>query len=212
MNDQSLSARSNLKKFGSPALWPWLTAALLSLAGCGDAPPVPEQATAPSSLPVEATDAAPPVISNTVVDPDGPEWARSLPWQAGAPCRAQAQMLYEQIGARLRGMSLEDQMQAYAERDDLGPGSTAMLPQIRAQLERLYAAEPAQLEQLPPAVAAECLALQPPVNVSRDRALACHLQHAHPTYRALYTSAAPPPADQSRTADHQLHRCLRGKI
>lgn len=160
---------------------------------------------APPSQPTATTDVVP-------VDPDGPDWANSLPWLAGAPCRAQAQLLYAQIGARRRGASLEDQMQAYAQSDDLGPGKVALLPQLRAQLEKLYAAETTQLELLPSAVAAECLAMQPPVSVSRERALECHTRYMHPTHRVLYTSATPPTDDQAATADHQFHRCLRGTI
>ena len=184
----------------------------LLLAACtGDSAPAGE--TSPSAVPAAAsTSAAPATEATAVIDPDGPDWARSLPWLAGAPCRAQAQMLYTQIGARRRGASLEDQMQAYANSDELGPGKTAILPQLRAQLEKLYAGETTQLELLPPAVAAECLALQPPVNVSRERALECHMRYMHPTHRMLYTSATPPSHDQASTADHQFHRCLRGRI
>lgn len=180
----------------------------LSLSACRDDVPVTAEAEAPAPARPETT-GTPAAGTTADIDPDGPDWARSLPWQAGAPCRAQAQMLYEQIGARLRGQSIEEQMQIYAGRGD---GSAAMLPQIRAQLERLYAAEPAQLESLPSAVAAECLALQPPVAVSRERALDCHQRHAHPVFRTYYSAAAPPSADQAGTADHQLHRCLRGRI
>ena len=184
--------------------------ASLLVSACGQ-PPVPS--VAESAPPTTGNlPEAPAVSTAATIDPDGPDWAHSLPWLAGAPCRAQAQMLYTQIGARRRGASLEDQMQAYANSDELGPGKTAMLPQLRAQLEKLYAAETTQLELLPPAVAAECLALQPPVNVSRERALECHMRYMHPTHRMLYTSATPPSHDQAATADHQFHRCLRGTL
>lgn len=172
-------------------------AALLALLAACSAPAPPPQTAAPqagSPAPVATPPAAAP--------------ANDAVAAAVGACNAQAQMIYAQVGGRLRGRSVEQQMEGYAAQ--LGPQSP-QLAGIRAQLDKLYAAPENALPELGAAVAAECLAATPALGIDAARALACYRQHQHPLQQRLYVDETPPGGEAARSADQAQLRCLRGE-
>lgn len=122
-------------------------------------------------------------------------------------------MIYDQVGARLRGKTIEQQMDDYAARDDLGPDKTAMLVKIRAQLEKLYAAPENVATTLGAGVAAECLSVSPQTGVDQARAHDCFQRSLNPVMQRAYTGDPPPPdSDLVRESNHRFYLCLSGEM
>jgi hypothetical protein len=162
------------------------------LAACGA--PAPPQTPTPQTAPSAA--AAPPAPAAAPVD--------DRLTAAVATCNAQAQMIYAQVAGRLRGRSLDEQMQRYAAQ--LGPQSQELLA-IRAQLERLYAAPVHQLPDLGYAVAGQCLGAA--IDFDSGHARECFRLHQHPLWQRLYADEPPPTGETLRSADQAQLRCLR---
>lgn len=187
-----------------------LAFAVAGLTACTpDAPPPQPPATAAPATTQPASTQTPAAAAATTEDPDA--WMRSELWRATQPCLAQAQMIYDQVGGRLRGRTIEEQMDDYAARDDLGPDKVAMLVKIRAQLEKLYAAPENVATTLGAGVAAECLGASAQAGVDKIRAHQCFQQYINPVMQRAYVDAAPPQAELAKEANHRFYLCLQGE-
>ena len=191
----------------------WIFCALLAAASlCACAPDTPttqsDPAHAPSASPAPNAATAPSPATTPGEDPHA--WMRSSLWRAAMPCLAQAQMIYDQVGGRLRGRTIEQQMDDYAARDDLGPDKTAMLVKIRAQIEKLYAAPENVAVTLGAGVAAECLSASAQAGVDNARAHHCFQRYLNPVMQRAYVDTTPPADSLVREANHQFYLCLRG--
>jgi hypothetical protein len=186
------------------AMLVFVALAMFAFAACRQ-PETPDADATPN-----ATTSAPTTAAPKTVAVDDADWSRSDAWRAIAPCRAQASMIYGQVGGRLRGRTLEQQMQGYATRDDLGPDKAGALLRIRKQLEKIYAAPEELLHNLGSNVAAECIAATPQAGADRERAFTCFLQHQDPLMQQSYVNETSPSGDIANAADHAFYRCLRG--